>query len=345
VARIVDGREGVRLYTRYFPDTIVPWLTPGRHAPEPAGYPSAAITMDPGLRAPVSQQVAVGFDQSLGADMVLSANLVSVRGKNQLGIVDYNPLVAALGPGRRPNDVDGRPGTSAPVYQYTSYGESWYDGLAVSLSKRFSHGFEFLASYTLSKAEDTSTDFFIFPDEMGAGRNPADAFGLPLGFDPSDERGPSYNDQRHRFVLSGLVQLPWSLRTSAILTAASGRPFTPRAGLDLNGNGESSSDRARRDPSDPASRVSRHSETTRGQFNLDVRLSRTFRFGPKASVEVLCEVFNLFDNVNFVGVNDVFGPGAFPGQPAADAAGRVTYGLYNQALAPRQVQLALKVGF
>ena len=121
----------------------------------------------------------------------------------------------------------------------------------MSLTKRFSHGFEFLASYTLSKAEDNSRDFFVFPDDMGAGRNPADPTGVPLGFDPASERGPSFNDQRHRFVLSGLVQLPWSMRTSAILSAASGRPFTPIAGADMNGDGESSSDRARRNPADP----------------------------------------------------------------------------------------------
>jgi hypothetical protein len=253
--------------------------------------------------------------------------------------------VPALGPGRRPNDVGGVAGTSASLYQYSSFGESWYKGLALSLSKRFSHGFEFLASYTLSKAEDNSTDFFIFPDEMGAGRNSGDVTGLPLGFDPDSERGPSYNDQRHRFVLSGIVQLPWSLRASTILMAASGRPFTPVAGVDMNGNGESSSDRARRDPADVNSRVGRHSEVTRGQFNLDVRLSRLFRMGPQSSVEVIFEVFNAFNNSNFTDVNNVFGPGAFPNQPATDAAGRVTYGLYNKALPPRQVQLALKLGF
>jgi hypothetical protein len=345
VARLVNGTDGVRLYTRYFPDTIMPWYTPGHHAPEPAGYPSVVITMDPGLKTPIAHQVAFGFDHSVGADFVLTANAVSVRGHHQLGILDYNPFVPALGPNRRPNDVGGVPGTSASIYQYSSFGENWYRGLAVSLSKRFSHGFEFLASYTLSKAEDNSTDFFIFPDDMGAGRNPAEVNGLPLGFDPASERGPSYNDQRHRFVLSGLVQLPWSLRSSAILSAASGRPYTPVAGVDVNGNGESSADRARRDPADAASRVGRHSETTRGQFAVDVRLSRLFRIGPQASVELIGEVFNVFNNTNFTDVNNVFGPGAFPNQPATDASGRVTYGLYNQALAPRQVQFALKVGF
>jgi outer membrane receptor protein involved in Fe transport len=344
VARIVNGLDGVRLYTRFFPDTLSGWYGADRRAPEPAGYPSAAITMDPALRTPVSDQIALGVDHTLGSDVVVSVNAISVRGKNQLGIIDYNPLVPALGPGRRPNDINGLPGSSAPLYQYSSYGESWYRGLAFSVSKRFSRNYEFLASYTLSKAEDTSTDFFLFPDEQGAGRNPADRYGFPVGFDPAGERGPSLNDQRHRFVLSGIAQLPLGLQTSAIVSAGSGRPFTPRAGADLNGNGESSADRARRNPSDPSSRVGRHSETTRAHVNVDVRLSRMFHAGG-ASLEVIAEAFNLFDRVNYVSINDVFGTGAFPDQPATDAAGRVTYGRYNKALAPRQVQLALKLGF
>jgi len=32
-----------------------------------------------------------------------------------------------------------------------SEGSSWYNGLEASLTKRLSHGFEFLASYTFSK--------------------------------------------------------------------------------------------------------------------------------------------------------------------------------------------------
>jgi hypothetical protein len=37
--------------------------------------------------------------------------------------------------------------------------------------------------------------------------------------------------------------------------------------------------------------------------------------------------------------------GAFPDQPRTDGQGRVTYGLYEQALPPRQVQLAAKFSF
>jgi hypothetical protein len=57
------------------------------------------------------------------------------------------------------------------------------------------------------------------------------------------------------------------------------------------------------------------------------------------------EAFNLFDRVNYSEVNNVFGPGAFPGNPQRDASGRVTYGRYTRAYAPRQVQLALRLTF
>jgi hypothetical protein len=136
--------------------------------------------------------------------------------------------------------IDGRAGTSASVLQYTSYGESWYRGVTVSLNQRFSGRHQLLVSYTVSKAEDTSTDFqsAFLPEANGVGRNPAKPTGLPLGFDPSGERGPSTHDQRHRLVVSGFYNLPLGIRAAAIATAASGRPFTPLAGVDLNGDGD-----------------------------------------------------------------------------------------------------------
>ena len=142
-----------------------------------------------------------------------------MRGFNEPGIIDYNPMLPSrLGSGRRPNDLPcsanpaasclngGIAGTSASVLQYAPFGESWYKGVTVSLNKRMNRNYQFLLSYTLSKAEDTSTDFqsnFI-PQNNGFGRNPAEKDGLPLGFDPESERGPSTQDQRHRFSFSGV---------------------------------------------------------------------------------------------------------------------------------------------
>src|SRR4029453_15935141 len=102
---------------------------------------------------------------------------------------------------------------------------------------------------------------------------------LPIGFNARDERGPATHDQRHRLVLSGLYQLPLGINFSTIITAASGRPFTPLAGADINGDGDGGafpSDRARTDTAaagtDTSSTVGRNSETMNSQFNVDARL-------------------------------------------------------------------------
>jgi hypothetical protein len=343
VPDVVDGAEHVRVYLRLLPSSAVDWRLPGHQAPESAGVPNI-VGLDPGLKSPWAHQASAGIEQAMGTDFALSLNGLYLRGYNQLGTIDYNPLLPDLGFGRRPNDVNGIPFTSAPLQQYTSYGRTWYRGVTLALSKRHSHGYEFLLSYTLSKAEETVSDFFDTPEISGRGRNPEDPTGLPLGFDPDRERGPSVNDQRHRVVLSGVFELPWSMRVSTVVTAGSGRPFTPLAGLDLNGDGVLS-DRARTNPLDPASSVGRNSALTEPHFNADLRLTRRFGLGGEASLEAVAEVFNVFDTVNFVQPIALFGPGAFPDHPLVDASRRSTFGLYQKALAPRQVQFALKLAF
>ena len=343
IADIVDGADHVRVYTRLFPASVTAWRADGHELPEQSGVPTV-VALDPGLKTPYSHQVSLGWDQAIGSDFTINTNLIYVRGFNQLGTIDYNPVLPDLGVRRRPNDVDGRAGTSGALQQYTSYGENWYKGLTFALAKRFSRGSEFLLSYTLSKAEDTVFDYYSTPQVSGRGRNPEHPTGLPLGFDASLERGPSANDQRHRVVLSGLVQLPWSMQVSAVVSAGSGRPFTARAGEDLNGDGVLS-DRARTVPADPLSSLGRNSELTEPHFTADMRLTRTFKMTGGGSLEAIVEVFNLLNTSNLVQPNQVFGRGAFPDQPLRDASGRSPYGRYEKALAPRQVQLALKVGF
>lgn len=241
-------------------------------------------------------------------------------------------------------------GTSASILQYTSFGETWYRGLTVALNRRLANHYSYLLSYTLSKAEDTSTDFqsaFITMNN-GRGRDPNNLTGLPIGFDPRSERGAASQDQKHRLVLSGLYQFPWDISVSGILTAASGRPFTPLAGVDLNGDGDGGafpSDRARTNPADPSTAVKRNSETMNSQVIVDARLAKRFHFGNGMAIEGIFDVFNLLDRVNYTEINNIFGTGAFPSTPQKDAQGRVTYGVYEQALPGRQFQLGAKIIF
>ncbi len=348
---ISGDANGVRTLVQRFPASLAAWRSPTRRLPEPAtAYPSLEIAIDPGLETPWAQQAAAGIDQALGKDFAVSANFIWVRGKEQVGTIDYNPVVPSLGAGRRPNDVNGVAGTSASVLQYTSFGETWYRGGTLSLTKRFSNHYQFMVSYTVSKAEDDSTDFqsAFIPQRNGQGRNPSDRTGTPTGFDPLLEKGPATHDQRHRLVVSGLYRFPWDIQLSTIITAASGRPYTALAGADLNGDGDGGafpSDRARRDPTSEATSVGRNGETMDKQVIVDARLQKRIRLGGRVGIDAIVEAFNLFDRTNYSEINNIFGRGAFPGSPQKDAQGRVTYGNYEQASAPRQVQLALKLSF
>ena len=80
---------------------------------------------------------------------------------------------------------------------------SWYNSMVLTVRKTMSHGFEFLANYTLSKAID--------------GGQVAGQFGTFFGTDPPIdplnrklEYGTSDLDQRHRFVGSAVWIPPFS---------------------------------------------------------------------------------------------------------------------------------------
>ena len=348
ITELIDGGDQVRTFVAQLPNPapIAAWNAPGRRLPEPApgSYPSLKITADPALTTPYAHHASVGLDRELGPALAVSVNAVSARGFDQLGTIDYNPIIPALGAGRRPEDVGGRPGTSASILQYTSFGETWYRGVTLAVNKRFADRNQLMASYTLSKAEDTSTDFqsAFMPQDNGRGRNPQDLTGLPLGFDADSERGSSTQDQRHRFVLSGLYVVPGEVQLSSIVTIASGRPYNILAGADLNGDGNGGAfppDRARANPADQATSVARNTGTLPNYATVDVRVSRRFRLGGRGRVDGIFEVFNLFNRTNYTEINNIFGPGAYPANPLP------TFGQFTQAAPPRQVQLAVKIHF
>jgi hypothetical protein len=351
ITRYINGSDGVRTLVLSAPGSFAAWAAPERRLPEATAtalaggaFPSVAITIDPGLVTPYAHHASLGVDHRLGEGAMVSASVVVANGFKHLGTVDYNPVVTALGPNRRPADMNGVAGTSASVLQYTSFGQTWYRGLTVSLLGRAQARLHYSASYTWSKAEDNATDFqsAFLPQDNGRGRDPANIDGLPLGFDPLKERGPALHDQRHRLVFGGSYEAPAGVQVSALVSVASGWPFTVLAGEDLNGDrdgGSFPSDRARGVPSDIATSVPRGSGRFPMQASVDVRVSKAVRTGGRFRVDLLVEVFNLFNRSNFVDVQNVFGTGRHPDQPLP------TFGQFTQAGPPRQTQLGARLSF
>jgi hypothetical protein len=188
-----------------------------------------------------------------------------------------------------------------------TFTKSWYDALESELRTRLRGGGQLHVSYTLSRTWIDGVDFFV--TQRGTQRTP-------------QEQGYSPSDQRHNLTAAATVPLPFDLQVSAILKLVSGSPMLVQAGTDLDGDRSDTGDRpvglpitvgrddtgeARRlingfraglatalPPVDPALLALDPYRT------LDVRLSKTFRAGSRARLELLFEGFNLTNHVNIV---------------------------------------------
>ena len=222
---------------------------PNALASVPTGASVAASSLQftaPNLKTPYSEQGQITVERQLARDMVLSVAGIWSHGVNLYGTTDLN--APALGPNftYAINDANGnkvgsfttpvylnpRPNTKyAGVYETTNGVSSFYDALAVTFDKRFSHGFQSLASYTWSHAIDDgqgSSTNAVFTGSTGNW-----TYNGNYGYD----KGSSNNDQRQRFVYSFIwsptfthhegmffkyVVNNWQL--SSIMTIATGHP-------------------------------------------------------------------------------------------------------------------------
>ncbi len=185
---------------------------------DPSFQPSYTQDFNVNLQQQItpSTSVMVGAFGSKGTHLRLFRNL------NQpvSGILPYPTLT--------PDSVFSCPQTPFPscklstIIQQDSVGNSNYNALWVTGTRRMNHGLEFQASYTFSHSYDynslSSSAIFQVPQDA---------------YDPRGAYGPSDFDVRHRFVLSMLWELPlrgnrlkngWQIGT--IFQAQSGNPIS-----------------------------------------------------------------------------------------------------------------------
>ena len=72
---------------------------------------------------------------------------------------------------------------------------------------------------------------------------------------------------------------------------------------------------------------------------VSLRLTRAFRLGRRTQIEGLAEAFNLFDRRNDIARVTVFGPGAYPTNPASN------FGTVTVVGDPRSWQFGARVRF
>jgi len=271
--------------------------------------------IDNDLQNPMVHQMNVGVQRELNDQFAIRADYVRNVGTHfiigrVIGTVPFNPVVG--GP-----DI---------VKNLESSVRTKYDGLLLSLEKRFANRYQFRASYTLSRSSNYAND-----DQIPFSNGPIDSNDLRR------EYGPTPNDQRHRFTFSGVLELPGRVRLAPILTLASsvpidillpdgssrvcelqrnagGRQF--HTGAELNAalsqiNAAGGSLCPNPDPSTGFKPrvllpLVRDDLKLGDDFSsLDLRVSKVFRLGERWNIETIAEVFNLFNVTNVLGVSNV----------------------------------------
>jgi hypothetical protein len=288
-----------------FPNTFSGSLPPGAMLPQqnidtiaPDFVNMYAIHSNVQLEQAITENLslAVGYVHSAGRHIPVYRNINPINPVSFLadGRGVFSPTISAA------TRLDPR---FDIIQMVESVGNSQYDALTLQLTKRFSRGLQFSANYTLSKATDDA------PEQNLTTGNIQD---LVLS-DPNNRRldkGFSFADQRHTFVMSLVFRPQFNFRNNKTLrylfnnnqfgiiaTANSGETFNIISGLDLNGDGNLTSDR-------PVG-IKRNSGKTPPQYNVDLRYSRFFNFTERYKMEVFGEFQNLFNINSIVGFNNV----------------------------------------
>jgi outer membrane receptor protein involved in Fe transport len=349
------SNNGINVQTITFAGNLVPTypnifssLPTGATLPRPTIF-----VFDPSFENPRVQQASTGLEYQLSPTSSLTLSYLFVRGDSLPRSIDINIGPASVvtytiaGSNQTvtyPRFAAGPFTNFQRVIEFQSSAYSRYNGFTIELNRRMANSVQFRAAYTLGKVIDTVPDATaVVPNSAGDDAKYAS--------DPADfevDRTVGNNDQRHRFVASGVwdstsvvgsragvsraILGGWSL--SAILTTQSGQPYSARVGaIDLNGDLNTRNDLA------PG--------TTRNQFNLpaqttlDLRVARTFGLGG-AKLTTIAEAFNLLNRTNISSVNTTYyNPTLATGLLTPVSAFGQMLGVSD----PRIAQLALKIAF
>jgi TonB dependent receptor len=346
-----------------------PYLNqPGGVSPFPFTYdpnnprfilPASIYGIAPNFQWPYTYQLNFSVQRQIVKDLTVTAAYVGSLAHRlpfaeDLNYPFYNSTATSSNVNnRRPI----QPGTLSQIYSVQSVMQASYNGLQITVEKRFSHHVSAKGFYTHSKdLEDVELD----NNTVNGGAQDYRALNL--------ERGRSDNDRRDVAVGSVIWNMDYFGHTnpflkaiindwqlSGIVTLQSGLPFTVTTGVDTNLDGTSNDrantignpfldpNRSRNDvsnmwfntaafakgPNGTDGTAARNLMTGPGSKNVDMALFRNLKFHEKMTFQIRAEATNVFNLVNLSNPNAALNAAAF--------------GTIRSAAAMRQLQLGLRL--
>lgn len=291
--------------------------------------------LDPNLKVPYLDEFTFGIEREIIADTRLSLRYINKRDKNILENVDKNALdMDALGRGElvwtnyspfmATDPFDGSivtfygvTDTSIPSAMYITNPPGAtrdYDALEVTITKRYSHGWQFFGSYVWAYARGNSA---VSSGYSGLYRNPNAmiyAFGRQTNIHP------------HQIKLQGSIDGPWGINISGYFTYLSGLPTTRTIrsndlGLPLSQGNVTINAEEKGFSQYPA------------QTELDFRLEKVFGLGRFGSLALILDAFNAFNANTTVSWEDI------------SSSPQIVYHNTVEILAPRMLRFGVKLEF
>ena len=265
-------------YTLTNPDTFP-------NAPAPGSLTLAQNSiyrLDPKLRSDYLMQSAIGVERQLPRNTTVAVTYTNSRALHTAQTVPINtPLPGTYIPGQPNSGVRPYGLAGGNLFEYESGGMMKQNIVMANFNTRFSRNVSLFGNYQFNHSNDLP----------GTPTNP---------YDFLQDWGRSSLERRHRFQLVGSVVAPLNIRMSPFLTLQSGSPYDVVLGRDIYGNTMKNARPTFATASctnpdltsvgnfclDPMAGVTqnlvpRNYLTGAGLISFNVRLARTFGFGPK----------------------------------------------------------------
>jgi hypothetical protein len=305
------------------------------------GIAQSGAMVNGNLKMPMTWQSGLGFSKQLGPRTSVSADMVYRKTLRELQTISPN-LFYDPATGYNVNPAKGVPNPEwGQISNRVSTGYGQYAALQSSVTRRVSSRFEGGASYTL---------MLDYKDTLGSPNNPFDYLDANYATVTSFQRS----------TLRGWAnyELPWDTAISGTYSYGSGNRYAATIGS--NPYGGTVSNRlnllanAGRAPSiavpdamldrwlgpaviESGAVIPRNALEGTAYSRLDLRLTKTLRFGSSVRAALIAELFNVFNYANYTAFNTSLSP--------TSLATTSRFGLPTAADVSRQGQLGFRLTF
>jgi hypothetical protein len=282
------------------------------------------FAIDPNFKDPYTDRVTLGGEREIFAKTVFALDFTYAKTKQLERLTDLNRQYdGTISTNGLPHYSTTRPDPFyGTITTLKSDAESKYTGVTATLRRRYDNHFSYYGALTYGIDKDNDSNERNF-----SGIQAEDFNNLGLNY------GYSNRDQRWKGVLNGVWDTPWwGLGLSGTFRYFTGSPYNATIGADVNGDGQSGTDR----PTVNGVHFDRNSFRQPDFYSLDLRLSKSFRIWT-GDLSIFADCFNCTNAANRFTTNTTWGTAQTP---------RADFGVRNNVTTtPRTIQLAARYDF